>query len=84
MGLGANLAVSVLEVSEAGACLLVKEAFAQGEEMEVNLEGIARRRPTRKMARVVWCVTAGPERWRVGIRFEGALDYADLLDLTRM
>jgi hypothetical protein len=52
--------------------------------MEVNLEGIARRRPTRKMARVVWCVTAGPERWRVGIRFEGALDYADLLDLTRM
>jgi hypothetical protein len=84
MGMGANLAVSVLEVSETGACLVVKAAFANGEEMEVNLEGVVHRRPIRKMARVVWCVTDGPERWRVGVQFQGALGYAELSELTRL
>ncbi len=83
LGLGANLGVSALEVSETGACLVVKEPFNKGEEMEVNLEGLIHRRPIRKMARVVWCVSAGPERWRIGVQFEGSLRYADLNDLTR-
>ncbi len=83
MGLGVNLAVSAVEISETGACLLVKEPFAKGEEMEVNLEGLVHRRPIRKMAKVVWCVTAGPDRWRVGVQFHGSLRYADLNDLAR-
>jgi len=83
MGLGVNLAVSAVEVSETGACLVVKAPFDQGEEIEVNLEGMVHRRPIRKMARVVWCVSAGPERWRVGVQFQGSLRYAELNVLTR-
>ena len=83
MGLGANLALSAVEVSETGACLMVKEPFEKDEEVEVQLEGMVHRRPIRKMARVVWCVSAGPERWRVGLHFQGSLRYADLNDLTR-
>ena len=83
MGLGANLAVSTVEVSETGACLVVKEPFDIGEEMEVHLEGLVHRRPIRKMARVVWSVSAGPERWRVGVQFQGSLRYAELNVLTR-
>jgi hypothetical protein len=83
MGLGANLAVSAVEVSETGACLLVKAPLAKGDELEVNVVGIAHRRPIRKSATVVWCVTAGPDRWRVGVQFQGALRYADLHELAK-
>jgi hypothetical protein len=84
MGLGANLAVSAVEVSETGACVVVTAPFANGEEMEVKLESVVQRRPVRKMAKVVWCVSAGPDRWRVGVQFQGSLRYADLNDLTRL
>jgi PilZ domain len=83
MGLGANLAVSVLDVSETGANLVVKAPFRRGEEMELNLEGIVHRRPIRKTATVVWCVATDKDRWVVGIKFQGVVRYADLTDLTR-
>lgn len=83
MGLGPNLGLSAIEISETGACLLVKAAFTKGEEMEVNLEGMVHRRPIRKMARVVWVVQAGPDCWRVGVQFQGSLRYAELNDLAR-
>ena len=84
MGLGANLAVSAVEVSETGACVVVTAPFTIGEEMEVSLEGVVHRRPIRKMAKVVWCVSAGPDRWRVGVQFHGSLRYSDLSDLARL
>jgi hypothetical protein len=84
LGLGANVAVSVLDVSENGARLVVKEAFQRGEEMEVNLEGLVHRRPIRKLAKVVWCMPTAKDRWSVGVQFEGHLRYTDLNDLTRL
>jgi hypothetical protein len=83
LGLGANVAVSVLDVSETGASLVVKAPFKQGEDMEVNLEGVVHRRPIRKMATVVWCVPTD-KCWAVGVKFQGVLRYADLADLTRV
>ena len=83
MGLGANVAVSALDVSENGAALIVKTAFLPGEEMEVNLEGVVHRRPIRKLAVVVWCVPTGSDQFAVGVKFQGTLPYADLNDLTR-
>jgi hypothetical protein len=84
MGLGANLALSALDVSESGAALIVKAAFKQGEEVEVNLEGIIHRRPIKKMGVVVWCMPTSENRFLIGVKFQGALRYADLNDLTRM
>ena len=84
LGLGANVAVSILDLSETGASLVVKAPFKRGEDMEVNLEGIVHRRPIRKMATVVWCVATDNERWAVGVKFQGALRYADLNDLSRL
>ena len=83
MGLGSNVAVSALDVSESGAALVVKTAFQPGEELEVNLEGVVHRRPIKKMAVVVWCVPTSDGRFALGVRFQGALSYADLNDLTR-
>ena len=83
MGLGANVAVSALDVSESGAALVVKAHFKPGEEMEVNLEGIIHRRPIKKMGTVVWCMPTSDGCHIVGVRFQGILRYADLNDLTR-
>ena len=83
MGLGANVAVSALDVSESGAALVVKAAFKPGEQLEVYLEGLIHRRPIKKMGAVVWCVPASDGNYVVGVHFQGVLHYADLNDITR-
>ncbi len=83
MGLGANVAVSTLDVSENGAALVVKTAFRRGEELEINLEGVVHRRPIKKTAIVIWCLPTSEDRFVIGVRFQGALSYADLNDLSR-
>ena len=83
MGLGANVAVAALDVSETGAALVVNTAFQPGDELEVNLEGVVHRRPIKKMAVVVWCVPTDEGRFAIGVKFQGPLPYADLNDLAR-
>ena len=83
MGLGANVGLSVLDVSETGASIVAKESFKVGEEMEVNMEGIVHRRPLKRMATVVWCMPTTEDRFVVGVKFQGTLRYADLNDLAR-
>ena len=82
MGLGADLAVFALNVSETGASLVLKEPFKNGEELEVVLESIVQRRPIRKKAGVVWCIATAEGRWCVGVKFQAPLRYAELNDLA--
>jgi hypothetical protein len=81
-GLGPNLAVRVLDVSEAGIRLLVQAALRPGQEIEVSLEGVAHCRPVRASARVVWAVEAADGTYCVGAKFERTLSYADLQHLA--
>ncbi|HVS36490.1 MAG TPA: PilZ domain-containing protein [Gemmataceae bacterium] len=83
MGLGPNMAVSALDVSETGAAMVVKVEFRPGEELEVNLEGVIHRRPIRKMGTVVWCMPTSDDFFIIGVKFQGSLRYADLNDLAR-
>jgi hypothetical protein len=54
LGLGPDLAVSVLDVSESGIRLLVREALAERQEIEVGLTGPGQARAHRLVATVVW------------------------------
>jgi hypothetical protein len=83
MGLGENVALSLLDVSEAGACLVVKGELPVGQEVEVHFEGPAQRRPAKAPAVVIWAVAAD-RGWCVGLRFERRLPYADLHPLARI
>ncbi|MGF1581737.1 MAG: PilZ domain-containing protein [Gemmataceae bacterium] len=56
MGLGRNIALTVLDVSETGVRLLVDRPLEPGEEVEVNLEVIVHRHAFRLRANVVWCL----------------------------
>jgi hypothetical protein len=75
MGLGPNVAVSVLDVSETGIRLVLKSALAVGQEIEIGLEGAADRKPTKVGARVIWCAALADGNFCTGARFHKPLPY---------
>jgi hypothetical protein len=82
-GLGRDVAVRILDMSQYGAQLVVKEALKSGQPVEVGLEGLGRQKPIRLPAFVVWCVEGADGNFLVGARFERALSYADMQALAR-
>jgi hypothetical protein len=82
LGLGANLAVSVLDLSESGVRLVVKTELRPGQGVEVHLEHLTSR-AVKVPAEVVWCLPGADGRFVVGARFVRPLAYADLLALAR-
>jgi hypothetical protein len=83
LGLGPNLAVSFLDISETGIRLVLKSALAKGQEVEVLLQGGGVPRPIKRLARVVWSLEVESGGWCVGLRFDRALPYIDMQRLTR-
>jgi hypothetical protein len=82
-GLGRDIAVGVLDISQYGAQLVVKEALKRGQPIEVGLEGLGRQKPIKLPAVVVWCVEGADGNHLIGARFERALSYADMQALAR-
>jgi hypothetical protein len=82
LDLGLNIATALLDVSESGARLLLKEGLAAGNEVSVSLEGPNHRRPVLRLGHVVWCVPAADGAYCVGVNFQKSLPYKDLYYLT--
>lgn len=82
LGVGNNLAVSILDLSESGVRLRMKAPLEVGREVEVNLEGLGHRRPIKLPGKAVWCVALADGTWCVGVQFQRNLQYLDLLQLT--
>jgi hypothetical protein len=81
-GLGRNLAVAVLDVSETGIRLVVKEALPVNQEIEITLESISCPRPVKQIARVVWCVATADSNWCIGAHFDKLLRFNELQGLS--
>lgn len=77
LGLGANLALALLDLSPTGVRLVVKSALEKGQEIEValTLPGIAWSR--RKLACVAWAQRQDDGTYCVGAEFLSRLSYAD-------
>lgn len=82
LGLGPNLALSLLDVSETGVRLVVKEDFKVRQEVEITLLGIGHQRPLQLMGEVTWCVATADGNHCVGVKFQRFLSYTDLQQLT--
>ena len=82
LGLGPNLALSVLDVSETGIRVILSNEVRQGQEIEINLENVAHR-PVKVLAEVIWAMPTPDGHFCVGARFQRHLAYADLRALTR-
>jgi hypothetical protein len=76
-GVGPDLTLKVLDLSETGVRLLVKTALGERQEVELGLLGLGHQRPLKLIGDVVWCVEAGDGGHCVGVRFQRRLPYGD-------
>ena len=83
LGLGPNVALSLFDVSEAGARVTVKVPLAPRQEIEVSLSGIGHRRPVKNRADVIWCNPTTEGTFQAGLKFQRYLVHQDLLELAR-
>jgi hypothetical protein len=84
LGLGPNIAVALLDVSETGVRLLVKEALKPRQEVEVCLLAPGHVREFKHAGQIVWTVPAADGNHAVGIAFDRQLPYSAVLDLGRL
>jgi hypothetical protein len=82
LDLGPNLVLALLDVSETGVRLLLREPVGAAKEVTVTLEGSHHRRPLRLTGRVAWCLATAEGGHCVGVQFERRLPYAECLKLT--
>jgi hypothetical protein len=85
LGLGNNVALALLNLSRAGACLTLREPLSTGDEVELKLTppGGAGH-VVRVVASVIW-VGAGPDgHLRAGVRFREVIGHGDVQDLARI
>ena len=83
LGLGANIGVKVLDVSETGVRLLLKQALLPGSEFELDLESVGTR-AVKLHADVVWCVESADGHFVIGASFQKPLSYLDLQIMAKV
>jgi hypothetical protein len=82
LGLGPNLAIKLLDVSETGARLVVSEELAAGQEVEVELEALGLKNRTKMVSSICWQLKLEDGSFCVGVRFDKQLNYADWQNLA--
>jgi len=82
LDLGRNLALSVLDISETGVRLILREPLRTGQEVSITLEGAGSARPVKRLGKVVWSVPSTDGGHCAGINLEKRLDYRQFQELT--
>ncbi len=78
MGLGPNIANQILDISETGARLRVREECEQSQEVELELAGPSHRKPVCIKGEVVWCIRTQDGDYCIGVQFCGCLPFKDV------
>ena len=81
LGLGPNLTVRPLDLSENGIRVVLRAELPEGQEVEVLLHGSGFARPVKRVARVVWSVPVAGGHC-AGLRFDDCVGYADVQALA--
>lgn len=82
MGLGPNIGLTVIDVSQIGACIVSKVELPAGEEVELALTAPGQNKPLRLHATVARSLAKTDQGWPTGLRFRRHLTYAELQSLT--
>ncbi len=83
-GLGRNVLLTILDLSETGARLTVSVSLARGEEVELQLTGPGFQKPVRRSGKVVWSVLLEAQNYAIGVTFDKALTYAEMQRAARV
>jgi hypothetical protein len=82
LGLGPNVAIGFLDVSESGIRLIAKTALTPGGEVEIGLQPLGSNKPTAVAARVIWSLALADGNYCIGARFEKRLPYTFLQEIA--
>src|SRR5262249_36780010 len=84
LGMGPDLAIRVLDLSQGGLRLLVKVPLAVGQTVEIGLLAPGGMREVLPEGKVVWAVPTAAGEHCVGVQFEKSLDYPMLVTLSSL
>jgi hypothetical protein len=82
-GLGKNLVAQFLDLSEGGARLVVSEALAPKQEVEVLIFGASQSKPLKRLANVCWLLALEGGNFCVGLEFQKRLLFAEVSQNAR-
>ena len=82
-GLGPNLAVELLDISETGIGLILNVPLKPRDEVEVVIPGHGQRKTIKQIARVCWCLQLQDNRFCAGLTFDKWLPFADVQYVAR-
>jgi PilZ domain len=82
-GLGANLAVSILDFSETGLRILATSELQIGQDIEIEISFFSQSGAVKRKGRVMWCVEAADGHYCLGARFRDRLSYGEFNDIAR-
>jgi PilZ domain len=83
MGLGHNVAQSILDLSETGIRLQVKEPLRKDLEVEINLDNLNHPRPLKIRGKIVWSVAGADGTCYIGVQFDKPIRYVNVTMLTK-
>ena len=79
MGLGPNLSIGGVELSDDGIQVLIKKEVKKGDEIEIGLTGIGRSKPMFLISDVRWCrPVEDTENFLVGAKFRRRLAHQEM------
>ncbi len=81
-GLGADLAITVLDISDSGVRLVVKQALDLSGEVEIIISGYGMKQPIKRIAEVRWQLQLENGHFCAGIEFQKHIDYRDWQNLA--
>jgi hypothetical protein len=81
-GLGPDLASSVLDLSDSGARLIIKQSLDPMAEVEVIINGYGMKSFIKRLGYVRWQVKLESGQFCVGVEFQKCLDYRDWQNLA--
>jgi hypothetical protein len=76
-GMGANISRSVLDLSDTGVRLIVRETLTLLAEVEISITSYGMKQPLKRMGEVRWQVELADGTFCVGIEFHKRLTYRD-------
>jgi hypothetical protein len=76
------VAISLLDISETGARLVVRQELKLRQEVEVELEAHGVNHLVKRVASVRWQLRLDDGAFCVGVEFEKQLVYADWLNIA--
>jgi hypothetical protein len=83
LGLGADLAVALIDVSDDGFCVHLKEPVAPGDEAEVAVGRPLGGKLIKRIARVAWCRPAWGKGFLVEVVLSRRLNLAQVKELVQ-